>query len=168
MTNQALGWKLMEDLNVAGVGTNNIEKASRERMQERMAKKGEHQREGFEKAIRDEGNIKHQLKRRIIETKEDWTLAKDKYQRERRALISMAEKQGNREYRKIKKDLKRVDKQNNNRFTKGRIKHCQKVEFLKHKYNAIPTQANESKDNWYTRIAQGTQGPIPKAPIPTY
>ena len=111
MTQQALGWKLMNDLKSHGVGTNGIEKVAYERWLEREEKKGSltsrKENERNRVSHRSERLVKAQLSCRIQETKEDWRNEKEKFQKERSRLKLMAGRTGATNV--LKKQLERID-----------------------------------------------------------
>ena len=68
---------------------------------------------------------------------------------------------------RIKKDLKRIDRENNNLFSNGRSKHEKKVKYLKSKVNATKPKEKTGKE-WIALLADGKPGAIPPHPIPVY
>ena len=130
-----------------------------------MLKKGVPSREIEQNEEREQGHIEKQLLIRIAETKEDWKNAKDSFQKERQRISKLAEKEGAKN--RIKKSLKRIDRNNNTQFTRGREKHEKKVQFLIKKYRK-PENMEQKVKCWISSVAEGKEGPLSHPPIPVY
>ena len=132
---QALAWKLLQELEDSGVGTNEVENEAAKRKWNREVKKGMMQSfKEFSKRVdrRDQEYVGGLLKLRARQAREDWLEEKTRYRKMRSCLQESAKKCGLQN--KYKTGIRKIIDDHRELYKRGRKKHQEKIEFLKRKY----------------------------------
>ena len=146
--------KLLEDLQMVGVGTNNIEAEAKHRSDIRRIKLGKVV-DGFDVGIekcaeRDVEYVRGMLKLRSEQVRKDWIFLKECTDKEKGRLRKSVKNE--RELNMYKRMILRIQKRNEKLFLEGRKKHQEKVKWLqrKHTSKTVPKKAliKEKKEQW--------------------
>ena len=174
MTMQALAYKLLEDLEKAGVGTGQVEAEAWARTVQRENKKGRRLDRRYKNRVaelRDQRYIVGLLKLRSAQAKEDWKKERENFRRQREWLEKNAT--GIREKNLVKREMISLSKENCQTFKRGKEEHGRKLEFLRKKHKdrerIRKKEIGETYEEWLERISRGTGRGISKEPeIPNY
>ena len=132
MTQLALAWKLLKDLEEAGVGTREVESEEKKRRRERIIKKGmwiKNMKFGEEEmGDRNEHYMKGLLKLRSEPARADWEEAREIFRKGKEKLRCQG--MGATEQNRSRSFVRQVIASCDRLFQEGRARHQQKVKHL--------------------------------------
>ena len=163
MTRQSLAMKLMENLYKKGVGTNEIESRAWDRKSQREIKKGNIKKvkeicQGNRNAKeRDVKYVRGLIALRRDQAKEDWLSEKAQYRELKSQLLESTEncKESNR----LKREVSRIQRRNNNIYQEAQQKHLRKVDHLVKKHCTLEQReqsGSSPRDKWLDFISKGS------------
>ena len=175
----ALSWKYLEDLNEEKIRVNEVEAQAWTRAANREVKKGKKRplAKGryCEVFKRDKKYIGIQMKARAQQAREDWFEAKQEYNQLRGRMFRNAKNE--LELNAIKREVKRIKKENEKLFCRGREQHRDRICHLKEDMrsrqhmNADTTKRQELedlRDMWFHNMVNKEDPPQPPTKVPVY